>query len=201
MVGLVTCRSWCRSVAVGSRGRLCRSAVSCVALPTGVEPMVQDVCHGEVACSAGYDRAEGVAVGDDGGRDLIRVSDADRAAVADRLRTAVDEGRLTVAEYDDRLRLAYAAVTYGDLAPLTRDLPASPAAAVPGPGSTSAAAARPESWWAPWGKWLSGNVFFLVIWGWSSIAAGHLTFFWPGFILLLTVMGPVRRALKGDSNG
>lgn len=133
---------------------------------------------------------------DDGGRDLIRVSDADRAAVADRLRTAVDEGRLTVSEYDDRLRLAYAAVTYADLAPLTRDLPAPVES-----GSTVAAPARVESWWAPWGKWLGGNVFFLVIWGWSSIAAGHLTFFWPGFILLLTVMGPVRRALKGDSNG
>ena len=34
------------------------------------------------------------------------------------------DGRLTVAEYDDRLTRAYAARTYGELAELTADLPA-----------------------------------------------------------------------------
>lgn len=136
----------------------------------------------------------------DRGRDLIRASDADRTAVADRLRAAVDEGRLTITEYDDRLRLAYEAVTYGDLAAVTRDLPAVPVAdavpAVPGrPGPT------PVSWLLPWRRWLAGNLIFLVIWGGSSIAAGHLLFFWPAFILLWTGVGPLRRALRRDSNG
>lgn len=58
------------------------------------------------------------------GNDAVRASDADRTAVADRLRVALDEGRLGVDEYDERLRLAYAAVTYADLKPLTADLPA-----------------------------------------------------------------------------
>ncbi|HKN99947.1 MAG TPA: DUF1707 domain-containing protein, partial [Pseudonocardiaceae bacterium] len=68
-------------------------------------------------------------MGGDAERDLIRASDADRTVVADRLRAALDEGRLTLSEYDERLRLAYAAVTYGDLAPLTADLPAPPVVA------------------------------------------------------------------------
>jgi hypothetical protein len=54
----------------------------------------------------------------------LRVSDADRERVAERLRDAAGEGRLTVEELDERLELAYAARTGTDLAPLTADLPA-----------------------------------------------------------------------------
>lgn len=53
----------------------------------------------------------------------IRVSDSDRQAAADRLRAALNEGRLPVAEYDDRLGRLYKAVTYGELANLFVDLP------------------------------------------------------------------------------
>ncbi len=52
-----------------------------------------------------------------------RASDADRERVADRLRRALDEGRLTVTEFDERTRAAYAARTYGELDELTTDLP------------------------------------------------------------------------------
>lgn len=142
-----------------------------------------------------YHRAEGVAVGEDAGRDRMRASDAERMAVADRLRAALDEGRLTLSEYDERLRLAYAAVTYGDLVPLTADLPAPPA--VPPAAPVVPLGAR----LMPLRGWLAGNVIFVAIWGWSSIAAGHLLFFWPAFILLFTAVGPVRRALRGDSKG
>lgn len=55
-------------------------------------------------------------------RDL-RVSDAERQAVARRLERAVRDGRLTLAEFDQRLQAAYAARTRGDLADLTEDLP------------------------------------------------------------------------------
>ncbi|HEX5119495.1 MAG TPA: DUF1707 domain-containing protein [Pseudonocardiaceae bacterium] len=139
---------------------------------------------------------------EDGGRDLIRASDADRTAVADRLRAAVDEGRLTITEYDDRLRSAYEAVTYGDLAALTRDLPPTPVVAdavpaVPAGTAPVSVAAR----LLPLRRWLAANLIFLVIWGGSSIAAGHLVFFWPAFILLWTGLGPLRRALRHDSNG
>lgn len=44
-----------------------------------------------------------------------RVADADRAPVAERLRAALDDGRLTFPEYNDRLQLAYLAVTHEEL--------------------------------------------------------------------------------------
>ena len=52
-----------------------------------------------------------------------RVSHADREAVADRLRQAAGDGRLDVDELGERLEAAFAARTYADLVPLTRDLP------------------------------------------------------------------------------
>lgn len=55
-------------------------------------------------------------------RDL-RISDADRHRVAELLREAAGEGRLDLDELDQRLEQAYAARTYGDLVPLTLDLP------------------------------------------------------------------------------
>ena len=61
----------------------------------------------------------------------LRVSDADRERVAERLRDAAGEGRLTVEELDERLERAYAARTGHDLAPLTADLPEASADAVP----------------------------------------------------------------------
>ncbi len=52
-----------------------------------------------------------------------RASDADRDRVAAVLGEALATGRLTSVEHADRLEAAYAAVTLGDLLPLTRDLP------------------------------------------------------------------------------
>ena len=54
----------------------------------------------------------------------LRVSDADRERVAQRLRDAAGEGRLTVEELDERVERAYGARTAGQLAELTTDLPA-----------------------------------------------------------------------------
>jgi hypothetical protein len=62
----------------------------------------------------------------------IRASDQDREKVVDRLAGALEDGRLKMDEYVDRMGLAYQAVTYGDLAPLCADLPpASPVTAEP----------------------------------------------------------------------
>jgi hypothetical protein len=58
----------------------------------------------------------------------VRVSDAERGRVADRLARAHGEGRLTLAEYDERVRAAHGAVVRDDLAPLLGDLPADDAA-------------------------------------------------------------------------
>ena len=53
----------------------------------------------------------------------LRVSDAERQAAAEQLGAAMADGRLDPVEYDERIALAYAAVTYGDLDRLFVDLP------------------------------------------------------------------------------
>jgi hypothetical protein len=54
----------------------------------------------------------------------LRVSDAERHQVAEILREAAGEGRIDLAELDERLEATYAAKTYADLVPITFDLPA-----------------------------------------------------------------------------
>jgi hypothetical protein len=56
-----------------------------------------------------------------------RASDAEREQVVIRLRDASAEGRLTLEELADRTALAYRAQSHAELAPLTEDLPATPA--------------------------------------------------------------------------
>ena len=55
--------------------------------------------------------------------DHIRVSDADRERVTARLQENFAEGRLDQDELDERLSAALNAKTFGDLRPLTADLP------------------------------------------------------------------------------
>jgi Domain of unknown function (DUF1707)/2TM domain len=54
----------------------------------------------------------------------LRASDADREQVAERLRTAAGEGRLTADELEERLERALAARSEAELEPLVADLPA-----------------------------------------------------------------------------
>ncbi|MFE0106369.1 DUF1707 domain-containing protein [Streptomyces sp. NPDC059009] len=53
----------------------------------------------------------------------LRASDADRDRVADILREALAEGRLTAEEHAERIDGVYRAKTQGELTPLIRDLP------------------------------------------------------------------------------
>lgn len=55
-------------------------------------------------------------------KDKLRIGDSDRELVSRLLKSAVDEGRLTLPEYDERLQLVYEAKTVGDLGPVTGDL-------------------------------------------------------------------------------
>jgi hypothetical protein len=65
------------------------------------------------------------------GRDYLRASHADREQVIDTLKAAFVQGMLTKDELDLRIGRALASRTYGDLAALTADLSAGPAAAQP----------------------------------------------------------------------
>jgi len=56
----------------------------------------------------------------------LRASHEDRDRVAELLRVAAGDGRLTAEELDERLERALTARTYGELAALSRDLPAAP---------------------------------------------------------------------------
>jgi hypothetical protein len=68
------------------------------------------------------------AHGDDGVAPAeLRASHEDRDRVVELLRVAAGDGRLTAEELDERLEKALNARTYGELAALSRDLPAGPA--------------------------------------------------------------------------
>lgn len=73
----------------------------------------------------------------------LRCSDVDRERVAEALRQAAGDGRLTLTELEERLDSTFKARTYGDLQPITRDLPQGP---YPVPGGRSAP------------RWQSGGV-------------------------------------------
>ena len=76
----------------------------------------------------------------------MRISDADRHRVADLLRDAAGEGRLDLDELELRLEATYAAKTYGDLVPITVDLPGhrddTPASKQPAPRRAGSVPAR-----------------------------------------------------------
>jgi ferric-dicitrate binding protein FerR (iron transport regulator) len=136
------------------------------------------------------------------GREEMRAGDSDRQAVAEALEHALDEGRLDLAEYDERLQRAYAAKTYGDLEGLLDDLPATAVTPTPAP-APQRAAAPPQRRAA--GQlvraWLGGfgGVFVLctVIWLATSIGSGQLQYFWPVWLLIPMAFGAIGH-FRGD---
>jgi hypothetical protein len=76
----------------------------------------------------------------------VRASDVDRERVADVLREAAGEGRLTMEELEQRITAVYGAKTYAELEPLTRDLPAPgrPPRAPVAPAASAPPAFRPS---------------------------------------------------------
>src|SRR3984957_3403597 len=72
------------------------------------------------------------------GHGALRVSHEDRDQVAESLRVAAGDGRLTADELDERLENALTARTYDDLAVLVADLPAAGTALAPLPGPLAA---------------------------------------------------------------
>ncbi|HEX5595232.1 MAG TPA: DUF1707 domain-containing protein [Micromonosporaceae bacterium] len=123
----------------------------------------------------------------------MRAADSDREAVAERLRSALNDGRLDLHEYDERLQQAYAAKTYADLRALLTDLPAEapgqlvpvappmPPELVPGPDGRYPRAT--QRWLADqWGSYLRVVATTVGIWGAICLMSGGLTYFWPGWV-------------------
>src|ERR1700761_110457 len=67
----------------------------------------------------------------------MRASDADRERVANVLREAAGDGRLSMDELDERLDAVYAAKTYAELEPITNDLPDGGSTYVPAPSKAA----------------------------------------------------------------
>ena len=121
----------------------------------------------------------------------LRAADADRAAVATQLGEQMSAGRLTVAEYDERLARAYAARTYGELEELTADLPR-PAAQPPAgaPAAHGAVHGTSVCGWsggpsreAAWRNWAVVAVIVLSVWTATVIGSGELRYFWPFWVI------------------
>jgi hypothetical protein len=131
----------------------------------------------------------------------MRASDRDREKVVDRLRTAMEDGRLATDEYLDRVGLAYQATTYGDLAPLQADLPPAVAAVaadtppVSSPRATlisrsGTVASLPVLLKVLWAIWLTAVSINVVVWALVSLTTGNVLYPWP-----LWVAGPYGAAL------
>ena len=117
----------------------------------------------------------------------LRVSDAERAAVQDRLREAVGAGQLDLHEFDQRVAGVWAAKTRGDLARATADLPDLP----PPPPPAPPAARRRLFTDDPGGIalrvlstiWLCAFSINVVVWVLVSLTRGEFTHPWPVWML------------------
>ena len=145
----------------------------------------------------------------------LRAGDTDRTAVATVLGRHMADGRLTVAEYDDRVSRAYAARTYGELAELTADLPATDGGRAVDPARRDEAREHRASPQAcgpsavsrrghadSWAAWRRTAVIVLAIWAIISLTSGP-SYFWPiwvigpwGAILLAQTIGGPRHGSR-----
>jgi hypothetical protein len=148
-----------------------------------------------------------VAIVEDMSRERMRAADADRHQVADRLRAALEEGRLDLTEYDERLQGAYAAKTYGDLDRLLTDLPnAAPVVPSPPPAPPEAIAAErsglTRAWLAHvWAPWIKTAVWLTVFWTVAFVFAVDSVFYWPVWVLGPWGMVLLARTAGGLASG
>jgi hypothetical protein len=111
----------------------------------------------------------------------MRAGDEDRDRTITRLREAFAEGRLSDHEFQDRMAQASAARTFGDLVPLTADLPAgAPSAAVAPTVPVVPDSGEQQDWRKVWGAWLGTAVVVNVIWAatWLTGSDG-VPYYWP----------------------
>ncbi|WP_432980308.1 DUF1707 SHOCT-like domain-containing protein [Dactylosporangium sp. CA-233914] len=127
-------------------------------------------------------------------REDLRAADVDRQFVAERLKAALDEGRLSLGEYDDRLKETYAARTYGDLDGILKDLPGfhsaggsrveplEPVADDPDERPDRGERSNPKWLVGIWSAWLVAVSVNVVIWALVSLSSGEAVYFWPMWV-------------------
>src|SRR5580693_8866848 len=92
--------------------------------------------------------------GDVGGSLEVRISDAERHRIVERLNQAYADGRITFDEHHERVDLALAALTKRDARAITSDLP-----------RATGRRRRPQSRFRPPRLFLKANVVLWAIWG------------------------------------
>ena len=122
----------------------------------------------------------------------MRVSDAERQAVADRLAEHYSSGRLDQAEFDERVGRAMSAKTRADLNGLFDDLPETglPEAGLPETGAPAATCQPRRRHRHP--------ILLVALVVLIAVAAGHVVFplLWIGFLVavVLFATGTIGRA-------
>lgn len=127
-------------------------------------------------------------------RDL-RVSDAERAEVADRLSKHYSDGRLDQAEFDERVGQAMSAKTRGDLRGLFDDLPepGMPGVTLQGDGGPGEMAPR-HGRQRGYGNRLAAFALIVVITAAAAETVVHMTvpWLWIGFLALAMLVATER---------
>lgn len=139
----------------------------------------------------------------------MRASDVERQQVVEILSHALNEGRLKVQEYSDRMSQAYEAVTYADLSRLHADLPTSGVLAPREPAATAATTSAttrpldpgfitsmPTALKVLWTIWLSVVSINVAVWLLVCISSGSVIYPWP-----VWVAGPFGAALGAVTAG
>lgn len=119
----------------------------------------------------------------------LRAADADRQQIADHLKSALDEGRLSLHEYDERVRDAYAARTYAELLVIIDDLPRPGAKTADVQARAAAVAKRSERrlpmalmvLWTIWGALSAVNV---AVWALVDVTLGGGVHPWPVWVVI-----------------
>ena len=153
-------------------------------------------------------------------RPEVRIGDREREQAVTHLGKAFGEGRLELAEYDERVASAYSARTASDLLHLTTDLPLAstnhkpsddhdlPEGVLQALGRRGTALPVEPSWmWRHWGTYVSVVALCLMIWlivgligkggfgyPWPLWVAGP----WGALLLFQTIGGAAERRGPGD---
>jgi hypothetical protein len=121
--------------------------------------------------------------------ETMRAADADRHQIAEQLKSALDEGRLSLGEYDDRVREAYAARTYAELLHLVADLP-KPGLSAAEVNARRAAELKREARKLPmalmvlWTIWGAATAVNVAVWFLVALPYGFAVYPWPIWLLV-----------------
>jgi uncharacterized protein DUF1707 len=121
--------------------------------------------------------------------ETMRAADADRHKIADQLKASLDEGRLSLNEYDERVRDAYAARTYAELLILVADLPTPGTSAAEVNAKRSAELRRearklPMALTVLWTIWGAVTAVNIVVWVLVAATSDSDIYLWPVWLLV-----------------